>query len=359
MNRREMVKMRSVFKKAIIKGISAAIPKNEFDLRSLGEIYGDDEVKKIIASTGIEKVRVAAEGQCTSDLCVAAVEELFKRLEINPVTIDGIVFISQTPDYKMPATSVLLQHRLGIPTTAAAFDINYGCSGFVYGLFQASMLIEAAGCKRILVCVGDTSTRLVHPKDRSVRMVFGDGASAILLEKGESTTSHFILKTDGSGANHLIIPAGGSRMPIGSETSIPNEAEDGNIRSNENLKMNGLEIMSFALREVPKIIDELLELTGWKKEEVGTYALHQANNFMLEYLRKKMKLTKNSVPIAVTTVGNTGPASIPLMLSIKYRELLERNQLNKVVCCGFGIGLSWAASAIDLSSTIILDPIEV
>jgi len=345
------------FMKSIIKGISTAIPRDIFELSSLGSQYGDEEVRRIIASTGIEQVRVAKDGQCTSDLCADAAEYLFTKLEVNPSTIDGIIFVSQTPDYKMPATSALLQHRLGLPTTAVAFDINYGCSGFVYGLYQASMMIEAGGCERVLVCVGDTSTRMVHPSDRSVRMVFGDAGSATLVKKGKSR-SHFILRTDGSGAENLIVPAGGSRMPISEKASIPIEAEDGNIRNEEMIRMSGMEIMSFALREVPPMIDELLHVTGWKRDEVGTFALHQANKFMLEYLRKKMKLQKNSVPIAVSTVGNTGPASIPMMLAIKHQELSEKNQLQKVICCGFGVGLSWAACSLDLSETLILDSIE-
>ncbi|MGJ7919516.1 3-oxoacyl-ACP synthase III family protein [Neobacillus sp. LXY-4] len=350
--------MKAKFTTSIIKGIAAAIPKDILGLISLGSQYGNEEVKRIIASTGVEQVRVARNDQCTSDLCAAAAKELFSKLEIEPSTIDGIVFVSQTPDYKMPATSVLLQHRLGLPKTAVAIDINYGCSGFVYGLYQAFMMVEAGGCERVLLCVGDTSTKMVHPGDRSVRMVFGDGGSATLIEKGEST-SHFILKSDGAGAEYLIIPAGGSRKPLSEETSIPFEAEDGNIRNEETVRMNGMEIMTFALREVPLMIDELLDSSGWKKEDVGTFALHQANKFMLDYLRKKMKLQKNSVPIAVSNVGNTGPASIPLMLSIKHKELSESNQLQKVVCCGFGVGLSWASCSLDLSSTYILDPIEV
>lgn len=352
-----MIVIKATFNQVYIKGIASAIPKDTLDLHSLGTEYGNEEVKRIIASTGIEQVRVVRDDQCTSDLCAKAAEALFAKLEVVPKSVDGIVFVSQTSDYKMPATSVLLQHRLGLPTTAVAFDINYGCSGFVYGLYQASMLIESGGCQRVLVCVGDTSTRLVHPGDRAVRMVFGDGGSATLVEKGEGS-SHFILRTDGSGAEHLIVPAGGSRKPMSEETSIPFEAEDGNIRNEETIRMNGMEIMSFALREIPPMINELLEDAGWEKEEVGTYALHQANKFMLEYLRKKMKLTKNAVPIAVSQVGNTGPASIPLMISQMNSELSKENQLQKVVCCGFGVGLSWASCTLDLSSTKILDPIE-
>lgn len=350
--------MRVKFNRSVIRGISSSIPKEVVHLSSLSSLFGTDEVKKIMASTGIEQIRIAKEGQCASDLCLTAAEDLLEKLEISPLTIDGIVFVSQTPDYKMPATSVLLQHRLGLPTTAVAFDINYGCSGFVYGLYQASMLIEAGGCNRVLVCVGDTATRMVHPQDRSVRMVFGDGGSAVLIDNGEAT-SHFLLRTDGSGADSLIIPAGGARKTINEETAIPVEDVDGNIRNEETVRMNGMEIMNFALREIPAMINEMLTVTGWRKDEVGTFALHQANQFMLEYLRKKMKLPKESVPIAVSTVGNTGPASIPLMLSLKHQDLSAAKQLEKVICCGFGVGLSWAACSLDLSSTLILDPLDV
>ncbi|WP_082034253.1 3-oxoacyl-ACP synthase III family protein [Cohnella kolymensis] len=220
------------------------------------------------------------------------------------------------------------------------------------------MMIASGGCSRVLLCAGDVSTRLVHSGDRSVRMVFGDGGSATLVERGAGT-AHFNIRTDGSGAEHLMIPAGGSRKARSLETSAPYEAEDGNIRSEETLRMNGMEVMSFALREVPPMIDELLESAGWNKEEVGSFALHQANRFMLDYLRKKMKLNKSAVPIAVESVGNTGPASIPLMLSIKHSILAEEERLDKVVMCGFGVGLSWASCAFELSSTVILDPVEV
>ncbi|MDZ5473309.1 ketoacyl-ACP synthase III [Bacillus sp. 31A1R] len=348
--------MKARFTNVSIKGISSAIPKGQLELGSLEAIYGEGEVKKIIASTGIESVRVSSDNQCTSDLCKTAAKALFARLEIDPLSVDGIIFISQTPDYKMPATSVLLQHQLGLPTTAVAFDINYGCSGYVYGLYQAFMLIQSGGCNRVLVCVGDTSTKFVHPGDRSVRMVFGDGGSATLIERGEET-SYFILRTDGSGAEHLIIPAGGARKPISEKTSIPFETENGNIRSEENIYMNGMEIMSFALREIPPMINELLDEVRWSKEDVGIYALHQANKFMLDYLRKKMKLNKDAVPVAVSSVGNTGPASIPLMLS-QLNQVLPKERLEKVICCGFGVGLSWASCTVNLSSTTILDPIE-
>ncbi|MFS0822753.1 ketoacyl-ACP synthase III [Bacillus sp. 1P02SD] len=350
--------MKVKFEKLSIKGIATAIPRNILDLKSsLSSLYGTAEVNRIIASTGIEQIRVAGENQCASDFCATAAERLFSILEIDPLTIDGLVFVSQTPDYKIPATSTILQHKLGLPTTAVAFDINYGCSGYVYGLYQASMLVSSGGCKRVLVCVGDVTTKLVYPEDRSVRMVFGDGGSATLVERGENT-SYFNLKTDGSGAKHLIIPAGGSRNPISDKTSIPYETNDGNIRTEETVHMNGMEIMSFALREIPIMVDELLEYVNWNKNDVGIFALHQANKFMLEYLRRKMKLDKSTVPIAVETVGNTGPASIPLMLSLKSQELREGKQLDKIVCCGFGVGLSWAACTLDLSSTVILGPIE-
>lgn len=350
--------MYSNFSNSVVTGIATAIPKSILELSSLSPLYGNEEVKKIIASTGIERIHVAETEQCASDLCEAAATALMNKLELDASKIDGIIFVSQTPDYILPATSALLQNRLGLPTTAVAFDINYGCSGYVYGLYQASLLIASGGCERVLLCAGDISTRLVHPEDRSIRMLFGDGGSATILEKGNNT-SHFILKTDGSGAEQLIIPAGGHRIPYSKETSISYEDKNGNTRTPENIYMNGMEIMSFALREIPSMIKEILKKSSWKKDDVGTFAFHQANQFMLQYLGKKMRLNKENVPIAIRNVGNTGPASIPIMLSLRHGDLSKNNQLDKVVCCGFGVGLSWAACTQDLSSTVIMDPIEV
>lgn len=349
--------MKALFEDVSVSAMASCIPANSLDLRTLGKEFGEDEVQRIIASTGISEVRVAQDGVCASDLCEHAARWIFERSAIQPSSIDAIVFVSQTFDHILPATSVLLQNKLGLSKEVAAFDIRYGCSAYVYGLYQASMLVTSGGCQRVLLCAGDVTTRMIHPKDRSIRMVFGDGGSATIVEKGNDTLA-FSLMSDGSGAHHLIVPAGGARKPNSSNTSIAVERESGNVRSENDLFMDGMEIMNFALREVPPMIEGVLKLRGWEAAEVGCFAFHQANRFMLDYLRKKMKLGKESVPIAMGFTGNTGPASIPLMFSQIGSTLRAENRLNKSVLCGFGVGLSWGAVCVDLSKTVISHVID-
>lgn len=328
------------FKNVSVSGIAVALPKDKLNLSSLGDLYGVNEVKRIMASTGISTIPVADEKTKTSDLCLAAAKNLLHSANILVDSIDAIVFVSQTHDAIMPATSVMLQHRLGLKTDAVAFDISYGCSGYVYGLYQAAMLITSGGCKRVLLCTGDVITPLLHPSDRNVRMVFGDAGSATLIEHGEDSIS-FSLKSDGSGMDYLKA-----------------NKQKNEISTDNYLYMNGAAVMEFALREVPVMVNELLKIKNWQADEVGAFIFHQANEFMLNYLRKKMALSKQAVPIAVENTGNTSSASIPLTLALTGDQLYQEDRLNKVILCGFGVGLSWAAAGLDLSKTLILSPLE-
>jgi 3-oxoacyl-[acyl-carrier-protein] synthase-3 len=341
-----------------VKAVSSTYPKYELDLNDLSAKYGELEVKRIMSSTGIYKIRYAPPGMCTSDLCEKSARDIFSELSIDPSSIDGIVFVSQTFDHKIPATSVILQNKLGIPKTAVAFDIRYGCSGYIYALYQASLLISSGSCSKVLAFTGDVTTQIIHPDDKALRMVMGDAGSCTLIEKGNDELT-FNIMSDGSGAGYLIIPAGGGRYPSNEKSSVATEREDGNIRSDENLFMDGMEIMNFCLREVPPVINDLLSFTGWAKQEVGVFALHQANKFILEYLQKKLKVPKETVPVAVQLTGNTGPASIPLMLSIEHDRLQKENRLEKAVLCAFGVGLSWGAIGLNLSKTRIIGPSEL
>jgi 3-oxoacyl-[acyl-carrier-protein] synthase-3 len=319
----------------VIKGIATAIPKNKVDLLSYASLFGEDEIKRIALSTGITSVRVANK-QSTSELCLAAAETLLNELNLNGSDFDGIIFVSQTPDKKMPATSIVMQHKLSMPKEAVAFDVNYGCSGYIYGLYLSSMLLNSGGCQRVLLCVGDVITSHLGEKDKNVRLVFGDAGSATVLEKGEADIS-FLLMNDGSGADYLNLAYGDS----------------------ENLYMHGAKIMEFALKEVPPLIDEILNFRKWEKDDVGSFILHQPNLFMLNYLMKKAKIQSDRLPIAVEGFGNTGPASIPLVLTHHRESLVNHHQLEKTILCGFGVGLSWAAAALNLSQTKLFPLVEV
>lgn len=334
--------MKVTFPNLAIRGIAAALPKDTLDISALGKKFGDNEVKRIMASTGIKSIHIANNDMKLSDLCLTASTHLLNSLNITADSIDAIVVVSQTHDAIMPATSAMLQNKIGLGKHVVAFDISYGCSGYIYGLYQASMLISSGGCKRVLLCAGDIISPLLHPEEHQVRLVFGDAVSATIIEKG-SDTFDFILNTDGSGKAHLK-----------ADKLSRNKLEHSGY-----IYMNGAEIMEFALREVPSTINELLHMKNWKTEDVGTFVLHQANYFMLNYLRKKMQLTKEAVPIAVENVGNTGPASIPLTLSIFGDQLIKEERLTNVVMCGFGVGLSWAAAGLNLSKTTFLPPVEI
>jgi 3-oxoacyl-[acyl-carrier-protein] synthase-3 len=330
--------------------IAAALPDEEFDLTELYDIYDEDEVNRIIEVNGISKIRHASEGVCASDLCEKAANIIFQNYEKEK--IDAIVFVSQTPDYILPSTSSCLQHRLGISKECIAFDISNGCPGYIYGLYQAAILIHSGSCNSVLVCAGDVITGYINPLDKSNRMVFGDAGSATVVEKGSGSIS-FSFMTDGSGADQLIIPSGGCRYPRDENSEMVSVRSDGNMRSDEDLFMNGLEIMNFSMSEVPKRVKLVLSQQGWEQSQVTLFGFHQANKFILNNLRKKLKIPKESLPVSMQKTGNTGPASIPLMLTKEYKRLVDENRLEKTVLCGFGVGLSCASAALDLSKASI------
>ena len=349
--------MEKLFSNISISHIASAVPSSTHDLLEDAKIYGVAEVRKIIRSTGISKVRVADKGMTASDLCASAFTNILENSDINREKIDAVVFVSQTPDYRLPQTSNLIQTKFKLHKRVACFDLPMGCAGYINGLLQASMLISA-GCSKVLLMAGDTSTNLINKNDRSVSMVFGDAGSATIVESGNDNL-YINICSDGSGSDKLIVEAGGFRLPSSYETGKVVELEPGIFRSKDNLYMDGMAIMNFAISEVPNIISESLNYLKWTPEEVGCYALHQANAFMLNYLRKKMKLSVAKVPISIDGFGNTASASIPLMLTNMYPELLKTKQLEKVVMCGFGVGLSWGTACGVLKNTKFYKPIEI
>ncbi|MBF0378958.1 MAG: ketoacyl-ACP synthase III [Desulfamplus sp.] len=348
--------MQTTIKGINIHSIATALPPDIEDLNELDMIFGEEDTKRIIKTNGIERVRKAPEELCTSDLCTAAA-----KVFLNPElieNIDGIVFVSQTPDYILPATACTIQHRLGLSKSCVAIDINHGCSGYVYGLYQASMMVSSGGCRSVLMCAGDVLSRYVNMFDKNERMVFGDAGSATLITRGDKEIG-FSFHTDGSGAEHLIIKAGACRNPRNDETANVSMREDGSMRSDEDLFIKGIEVMNFSLREVPKVVAEALESVGWNKEDITLLGLHQANKFIIDYLRKILKISANKVPVAMGDTGNTSAASIPLMLCKEKDRLIQEKMLNKSVLCGFGVGLSCGAAALDLSGANLFEPIEL
>lgn len=333
--------MRCTIQGVAVRAIAAALPAKRVDvIADLAPTFGAEEIAKIARSTGIRAFR-QVENQTTSDLCVAAVRELEKRGSVDLKSVDALIFVTQTPDYLMPATGAVLQNTLGLPQSAITFDVNSGCAGYVHGLYLAASLIAGSGVQRVLVLAGDTSTRLIHPEDRALRVLFGDAGSATLVEKDVSAKPmSFVMGTDGSGANHLMVPGRGFRD---SQHPTPNS---------NCLHMDGIEVMNFGLREVPPTIDAVLEQHGWTKEQVDEYVLHQANAIMLQFITRKMGVPAAKVPVVMQETGNTGPASIPLAIAVRGAAQ------PRTVLCGFGVGLTWGAVALDLGATQVFPPVD-
>lgn len=344
--------MKAIISNVRIAAVASYLPPSIMEMSSLSDEFGEKEVANIIKATGVERVRVADATETSSDLCQRAAEHLIKKENLNKEEIDGLVFVSQTSDYILPATSICLQNRLGLSKDTVCIDIHYGCSGYIYGIFQAALWIQSGACKKVLVLAGDTTSRMINPKDKSLRMLFGDCGSASLVTEG-STLMGFSINSDGSGADSLIVPAGGFRQPITEETSQLKLDEDNNWRTDNDLYMDGMAIFNFAIANVHEQVNSLLEKMKWQKEKVGLFALHQSNNFIGNYVRKKLKVSEDLVPMNVTNYGNTGPASLPLLLS----DVCPGNyDLNKVIMCGFGVGLSWGSIATSLSETHFYEP---
>ena len=326
-----------------------------------GVVTNDDLVRsnpawnseKIFAKTGIRARHVASEKQTSSDLGYCAADELLTSLNFDRTRVDAILFCTQTPDYLLPPSACLLQTRLGLPTSCAAFDFNLGCSGFVYGLWLARSLVESQSAKNVLIVVGETYSKLCNPHDMVTATLFGDGGGSALVSSNPAgaiaTLGPTVLGTDGRGAEHLIVRAGAARNPRTVETSLAKTDDKGNQRSDEQLFMNGPEVFSFTLARVSSGIQELLDRAGLTWDDIDLFLFHQANAFMLDQLRKKMNIPTEKMPVCVEQTGNTVSATIPLLMRhCREKALFEPG--DKCVLAGFGVGYSWAFSLLNWES---------
>jgi 3-oxoacyl-[acyl-carrier-protein] synthase-3 len=340
-----------------IAGIASAIPDTLVKNSSLSDTFAAEEISKICKSTGVQSRAVSNEGLCTSDLCVEAAEKLLKDLNWERESIDLLVFVSQTPDYVLPATACSLQNRLQLSKQCMAFDINLGCSGYTYGLSVVGSLINS-GSKRALLLVGDTSSKLVSPKDRSTALLFGDSGTATALEHNEGASFFCDLGTDGSGSEHLIIHAGASREPLNDKNTIVKEGSDGNLRARSDLYMNGAEVFTFTLREVPNTVSRALSAANLEIDDIDYFVFHQANEFMLKHIAKRMKIPAEKFITALESFGNTSSASIPLTIVDKLSNSLSSGK-HTLCLCGFGVGLSWGTIVIEVDSLCIPSLIQI
>jgi 3-oxoacyl-[acyl-carrier-protein] synthase-3 len=340
-----------------IVAVAASVPKTIVRNEEFAKQLFPDEVslQKTIETIGVKERRVTSNLICSSDLCFAAAEKLITECEIDRSEIDVVIFVSQTPDYRIPATAILLQNKLGLSKQTIAFDVNLGCSGYVYGLSIAYSFANNAGVRKVLLLVGDTPTKFTSENDKSSALLFGDAGTATLIQKTCSeTVTSFNLFSDGGGSSSLIIKGGAYRNQSNADSFTLETDEDGNVRHSEQLYMNGGEIFNFTLREVSKSIHQLLELQRIEIADIDQFVFHQANKFMIDFLCKKIKIAPEKFLNSLENFGNTSAASIPLTLVVNR----ERN-FNQVMLSGFGVGLSWGNCCTNISNAKILNLIEI
>lgn len=341
-----------------ISSLAAAVPANVIDNYAYTEHFPVEDVKDVVDKIGVYERRFAPAGMCASDLCFAAAEKLISDQQINKEEIDVLIFVSQTPDYRMPATSVLLQHRLGLGKHVVAFDITLGCSGFIYGMSVVYSLMQQSGLRKALLLDGETRSRVYSPKDRKTAFIFGDGGVAALIERDEKFgESYFSLNSDGSRENMIKMDAGGYRNPSSVETLKEKVVDEyGNIRSDEHGYMNGSEVFNFLISEIPPDIKNILKYAAVEKDDIDYFVFHQANNFMNSYLAKKLKLSVDKVPATIAKYGNTSSVSIPLTIASELQGKLDDK---KMLLSGFGVGMTWASCIIQAKDMFISDMVEI
>lgn len=342
-----------------ICGIQCAVPRKVIPNEDFLSVFTEGEINKAVALTGVSGRRFADTSLCASDLCIEAARKLMEELDWDPSSVDGIVFVTQTPDYRLPATSCMIQEALDLSSECMAFDVNLGCSGYVYGLWMISNFVGKGCLKRALLLAGDTMSKAISSKDRSTALLFGDAGSATALEFDEKApTISFVLGTDGKGKENLIIPAGGYRNPSSSETTKREPIPGGGYRSQEDVHMDGGEIFNFTIKTVPPLVKTLLEESHIQTSDVDYFVFHQANEFIIKYLAKKLKLEPEQAPMSIKKFGNTSSASIPLTIAaILQDELKEKERLLALV--GFGVGYSWGAALTDMGPFKSLGFLEV
>lgn len=347
------------FKNIGITGMAAAVPKNTIDNYKYTKFFPEADVKDIVDKVGIKERRFAPEGLCASDLCFAAAEQIIEDLAIDKDEIDLLVFVSQTPDYRMPATSITLQHRLGLGKHVAAFDISLGCSAFVYGMSVIYGLMQTGGFRKALLLDGETRSRVYSPKDRKTAFLFGDGGVAAIIEQDDKFgESYFSLNSDGGLSNLIKIDAGGYRNPSSVDSLTEKVVDEhGNIRTDEHGYMNGADVFNFVLKEIPKNFKSVLKQSNNTNETIDFNVFHQANAYMNSYLARKLKLENNKVPSCLAQFGNTSSVSIPLTIVSELQDKLKGH--NKLMLCGFGVGMSWATAQINVEDCVISDLVEI
>jgi len=326
---------------AFIKAISYYLPEEIISNDILNKLHPEWSIEKIQSKTGIIQRHVSAADEFSSDMGIKAAKKLFDEHKILPSEINFLLFCTQSPDYFLPTTACVIQEKLGLPTSCGALDFNLGCSGYIYGLALAKGLIKSGIAKNVLLITSETYSKFIHINDKSNKTIFGDAASATLISTtGFGKIEEFSLGTDGKGADNLIVKEGGMRFPNKSYLEFVDDY--GNVKSPSFLHMNGPEIFSFTSNFVPSLIEDVLIKNNLSIDSIDLFILHQANLFILEHLRKKIKIPKEKFFVHLENCGNTVSSTVPIALNeaILNHKIIENN---KCLLAGYGVGYSWGA----------------
>jgi 3-oxoacyl-[acyl-carrier-protein] synthase-3 len=333
--------------KTYIKAISYYLPEKIFSNADLVKDFPEWSVEKVASKIGISERHIVENNECASDLAFNAAKKMFVEHSVNPQDIDFILLCTQSPDYFLPTTACILQNRLGISTKAGALDFNLGCSGYIYGLSLAKGLICGGIANNVLLLTAETYSKFIHPKDKGNRTIFGDGASATFVStEGFAEIKNFSLGTDGRGAENLIVKTG--CLKNSNKLNDISFDSEGNPISSDHLYMNGSEIFNFTLENVPLLVEATLQKNNLIKEEINMFVFHQANKYMMNFLRKKIKIEEEKFYYCLEKFGNTVSSTIPIALYEAHKE----NKLNGLVLlAGFGVGYSWGGVILNYKLT--------
>ena len=330
--------------KAFISSIAYYLPDFVLDNQMLSKEHPEWEAEKISQKTGIYQRHIAAKDEFAGDMALQAAKKLFAENEIRPSSIDFILYCTQSPDYFLPTTACILQDKLGIPTTSGALDFNLGCSGYIYGLALAKGLLISRIANRVLLITSETYSKYIHARDKSNKTIFGDAASATLISKDDGVyeIGEFSFGTDGRGAENLMVKAGGTRFKDAKGLDVLDEGGFF-VRNDENLFMNGPAIFSFTSSSVPKLVDQVIKANKLALNEIDYFLFHQANRYMLDFIRKKIGIAQEKFIYYLENVGNTVSSTIPIALK---EECLDRQKHGTILLAGFGVGYSWGGCTI-------------
>lgn len=350
--------LKTSFNNATIFGISTCYGNIKKNIENDIDLFGGDseQIKRLKKFIGVNSRYVINENTTSLDLAYSSATKIISEMRVNKKDIDGLIFVTQTPDYRMPGNSHLLQHKLGLSHSCAVFDASLGCSGYIYGLWLAYTMINS-GLKLVLLVTGDTFSKVVHKKDRASVPIFGDAVSSTLIGYKEKSISNFILYSDGGGSHAMIQPAGGYKTPSSHTTQTEKVDKDGNVRTLDNFYMSGLDVLNFTLTRQPNLVQEIIEYSNLSISDIDYFVFHQANSYIVKSIASASNIPINKVPHQTfENFGNQSSASIPCTINYELADHLKNNRTN-VILQGYGVGLSWGACSLILDNIYCPKPI--